>query len=117
MDKEEQDTNMMIFRGKWVFGALCVRALRAPVFLGSLTRKTGRCAPPKKRCFPLETIPRPLRVSLSGEYFTRVRKLNSAGKSWLEEKSGRNCSGKNDATTEQCMLLYYKLVDFDSCKP
>jgi hypothetical protein len=27
-------------------GFVCARALRAPVFLGPLTHKTGRCAPP-----------------------------------------------------------------------
>ncbi len=31
---------------KWVMSALRVRVLRALVFLGSLTRKTRRCAPP-----------------------------------------------------------------------
>ncbi len=29
---------------------MCARALRAPVFFGSLTRQTGRCAPPPAYC-------------------------------------------------------------------
>ncbi|MFN9907336.1 MAG: hypothetical protein ACK56F_14650, partial [bacterium] len=33
--------------------ALRARALRAPVFLGSLPRPTGRCAPPAHRSFAI----------------------------------------------------------------
>jgi hypothetical protein len=60
---------------QWDLAALRDRVLRALVFLGSLTRKTGRCAPDAHDSFALPLLIILYRKSLKVPVWEKIREL------------------------------------------